>query len=249
MWIKESFSSLSRKLFLSTKVIENSNANFYIQTTMKNRRLISHHMWSTVSWRWWIQVFKPVATHTHTWRKSTLLLVWLLTGGHISLDLRKTTTCEYRYVALEFRSITCGSRSAPLALSQWRRPLTIRHHSEFLFVWTTTSFPQTAPIVDTNFCPVTWHHQRRPFARVLACKTVKTRRGWPAEPPLTVKSVKCLKKGERERKRESWKKKSVSNRFLYPLLYPCMLYVHFAPIKHNAPCRRLISSLTSLDLV
>lgn len=135
MWIKESFSSLSRKLFLSPKVIENSNANFYIQTIIKNRRLISHHMWSTVSWCWWIQVFKPVATHMHTWRKSTLLLVWLLTGGRISLDLRKTTTCEYRYIALEFKSITCGSKSAPLALSQWRRPLTIRHHSEFLFLY------------------------------------------------------------------------------------------------------------------
>jgi hypothetical protein len=45
-------------------------------------------------------------------------------------------------------------------------------------------------VVDTKFCSVTWHHQRRPFARVLACKTVKTRRGWPAKPPRTVKSVK-----------------------------------------------------------
>jgi hypothetical protein len=133
------------------------------------------------------------------------------------------------------------------------RPLSMKeasyHRSPFwvfVFVWTTTSFPQTAPIVDTNFFPVTWHHQRRPFARVLTCKTVKTRRSWPAEPPPTVKSVKCLKKGERERELE---KKFVSNRFLYPLLYPCMLYIHFAPVKHNAPCRRLISSLTSLDLV
>jgi len=56
--------------------------------------------------------------------------------------------------------------------------------------------------VDAIFCPVTWHHQRRPFVRVLACKTAKTRRGLAGEASPTVKSVKCLKKGERERERE-----------------------------------------------
>jgi hypothetical protein len=67
--------------------------------------------------------------------------------------------------------------------------------------------------VDAIFCPVTWHHQRRPFVRVLACKTAKTRRGLAGEASPTVKSVKCLKKGEREKERErerererEWKK-------------------------------------------
>jgi len=29
--------------------------------------------------------------------------------------------------------------------------------------------------VDTNFCPVTWHHQRHSFVRALTCKITKTR--------------------------------------------------------------------------
>jgi hypothetical protein len=67
--------------------------------------------------------------------------------------------------------------------------------------------------VDTNFCPVTWHHWRRPFAHALACKTVKTRWGWPAKTPPTINSVKCLnnerereREREKERELESWRK-------------------------------------------
>jgi hypothetical protein len=56
--------------------------------------------------------------------------------------------------------------------------LTASHRSEFLFlVGATTLFPQTAPIVDDIFEPVTWRHRRRPFIRALTCKTTKTRRG------------------------------------------------------------------------
>jgi hypothetical protein len=43
------------------------------------------------------------------------------------------------------------------------------------------SFPQTAPIVDDIFEPVTWHHHRRPFVRALTCKKTKTRRGVAGE--------------------------------------------------------------------
>jgi hypothetical protein len=32
--------------------------------------------------------------------------------------------------------------------------------------------------------------------------------------------------------------------FYTPFLYPYVLYVSFTPVKHRAPCRRLISSLT-----
>jgi hypothetical protein len=34
---------------------------------------------------------------------------------------------------------------------------------------------------------------------------------------------------------------------LYSLLYPCMLYVYFAPVKHKAQWGRLIPSLTWFD--
>jgi hypothetical protein len=56
----------------------------------------------------------------------------------------------------------------------------------------------------------------------------------------------CIKRRERERELEriidspKW--------FLYSLLYLCMLYVHFAPVKPKAQWRRLISSLTWFDL-
>jgi hypothetical protein len=55
------------------------------------------------------------------------------------------------------------------------------------------------------FEPMTWYHQRRPFIRALTYKTAKTHRGWPAEPPPTIKSVQYLceegRLRERERKR------------------------------------------------
>jgi hypothetical protein len=66
-------------------------------------------------------------------------------------------------------------------------------------------------IVGDIFEPVTWHHQRRPFIRAPTCKTAKTRRGWPAEPPPTIKSVQYLceegrqKESERERVQERGK--------------------------------------------
>jgi hypothetical protein len=62
-------------------------------------------------------------------------------------------------------------------------------------------------LVDAIFCLVTWHSQRRPFVRILACKTAKTRRELAGEASSDGQSVKCLKKGEREREREREKKK------------------------------------------
>jgi len=72
-----------------------------------------------------------------------------------------------------------------------------------LFVRTIMSFPQTAPIVDADFYPVTWHNQRRPFFHVLACKTRKTRRGLAcgASSDDQVSQV-FLRRGEKERERE-----------------------------------------------
>jgi hypothetical protein len=60
----------------------------------------------------------------------------------------------------------------------------------------------TIKIVDDIFEPVTWHHQRRPFIRALTCKTTKTHRGWPAEPPPTIKSVQYFYEEERQRESE-----------------------------------------------
>jgi len=37
------------------------------------------------------------------------------------------------------------------------------------------------------------------------------------------------------------------NNFYTPFLYPYVLYVSFTPVKHKAPCRRLISFLTWFD--
>lgn len=38
-------------------------------------------------------------------------------------------------------------------------------------------FKRFTIIVDDNFRPVAWHHQRRLFIRALTCKTTKTHRG------------------------------------------------------------------------
>jgi hypothetical protein len=51
-----------------------------------------------------------------------------------------------------------------------------------------------------------------------------------------------MKRRERERENDRSPKW-----FLYSLLYPCMLYVHFALVKHKAQWGRLISSLTWFD--
>jgi hypothetical protein len=72
----------------------------------------------------------------------------------------------------------------------------------FVLVGATTSFPQTAPIVDANFCPVTWHSQRRPFVPILACKTTKTRRELAGEAYSDGQVSQVSKEGgERERER------------------------------------------------
>jgi hypothetical protein len=57
----------------------------------------------------------------------------------------------------------------------------------------------------------------------------------------------CMKRRERERERARENNRFCPNNFLYSLLYPCMLYVYFAPVKHKAQWRRLISSLTWFD--
>jgi hypothetical protein len=98
--------------------------------------------------------------------------------------------------------------------------------------------------VDDIFGPVTWHDQRRPLFPVLACKTGKTRRGLAGEAssddqvsPVFVRRV--------EREREISENNELPfNNFYTPFLYPYVLYVSFTPVKHRAPCRRLISSLT-----
>lgn len=65
--------------------------------------------------------------------------------------------------------------------------------------------------------------------------------GWPAGPPPTIKSVKCLYREER------MIKDSAQMIFCTPFLYPYVLYVCFVPVKHKAPRRRLIPSLTWFD--
>jgi hypothetical protein len=70
-----------------------------------------------------------------------------------------------------------------------------------VFVWTTTSFPRTAPNVDDIFEPVTWHHQRRPFIRALTCKIGKTRRGVAGGASFDDQvSPVFVRRGERERR-------------------------------------------------
>jgi len=52
-----------------------------------------------------------------------------------------------------------------------------------------------------------------------------------------------VRRGERERE-ISENNELLFNNFYTPFLYPCVLYVSFTPVKHRAPCGRLISSLT-----
>jgi hypothetical protein len=104
------------------------------------------------------------------------------------------------------------------------------------------SFPQTAPNVDDIFEPVTWHHQRRPFIRALTCKTGKTRRGVAGGASSDDQvSPMFVRRGEREIPENN---ELPFYNFYTPFLYPYVLYVSFTPVKHRAPCRRLISSLT-----
>jgi exosome complex RNA-binding protein Csl4 len=91
---------------------------------------------------------------------------------------------------------------APSALSSLTKGVS-DHQSPFwifVLVGATTSFPQTAPIVDAIFCPVMWHHQRRPFVRVLACKTRKTRRGLADEASSDGQVSQVSKERRRRRK-------------------------------------------------
>jgi hypothetical protein len=54
--------------------------------------------------------------------------------------------------------------------------------------------------------------------------------------------------GKRARERESSENNELPfYNFYTPFLYPCVLYVSFTPVKHRAPCRCLISSLTWFD--
>jgi hypothetical protein len=107
------------------------------------------------------------------------------------------------------------------------------------------SFPQTAPNVDDIFEPVTWHHQRRPFIRALTCKTGKTRRGVAGGASSDDQvSPMFVRRGEREIPENN---ELPFYNFYTPFLYPYVLYVSFTPVKHRAPCRRLISSLTWFD--
>jgi hypothetical protein len=94
------------------------------------------------------------------------------------------------------------------------------------------SFPQTAPIVDDIFEPVTWHHHRRPFVRAPTCKTIKTRRGWPAEPPPTIKSVQYLCEEGRQREKEKMapENRSCSNNFV-------LLFISLHAICPFCPCQ------------
>jgi hypothetical protein len=97
------------------------------------------------------------------------------------------------------------------------------------------------------FCLVMWRHQRRPFVWNLACKTRKARRGLAggASSDDQVSQVFLM---EREPERGSSENNQLPfYNFYTPFLYPCVLYVSFTPVKHKAPCRRLISSLTWFD--
>jgi hypothetical protein len=97
----------------------------------------------------------------------------------------------------------------------------------FVFVWTTMSFPQTAPIVDADFYPVTWHDQRRPFFYVLAYKTRKTRRGLAGEASSDDQvSPVFVRRGERERERSQRIMNYPLIIFILPFYIP-MCYMSF----------------------
>jgi hypothetical protein len=53
-----------------------------------------------------------------------------------------------------------------------------------------------------------------------------------------------VRRGEREKSENN---ELPFNNFYTPFLYPYVLYVSFTPVKHKAPCRRLISFLTWFD--
>jgi hypothetical protein len=155
------------------------------------------------------------------------------------IDLHEIWVLNYRRPAFKFKSITWRLRFTPASFSWWRRPLITSHHSGLVFLYERPRrFPQTAPIVVDVFEPVTWHHQRRPSIRAPTCKTAKTRRGWPAEPPPTIKSVQYLceegrqKESERERVQERDKKTPLSSSPYSPFIplhakcpfYPCQAH-------------------------
>jgi len=56
----------------------------------------------------------------------------------------------------------------------------------------------------------------------------------------------CKKRRERERDLAENNELPFNN-FYTPFLYPYELYVSFTSVKHRAPCKRLISSLTWFD--
>jgi len=66
---------------------------------------------------------------------------------------------------------------------------------------------------------------------------------WPAGPPPTIKSVKCLYREERSPRDN----RSSFNNFDTPFLYSCMPYAYFALVKHETLCGRLIYFLTWFD--
>jgi len=113
----------------------------------------------------------------------------------------------------------------------------------WILVRTTTSFPQTAPIVDAIFGPVTWHHQGRPFVCVWACKIVKTRRGLADEASSDGQVSQVSK--ERGRRRKSICLKEI----LIPPFIPLVCCMPILPLSttYKAPRRRLISFFTSFD--
>jgi exosome complex RNA-binding protein Csl4 len=59
-------------------------------------------------------------------------------------------------------------------------------------------------LVDAIFCLVTWHSQRRPFVRILACKTAKARQELAREASSEGQVSQVSKEGG-ERERESKK--------------------------------------------
>jgi hypothetical protein len=164
--------------------------------------------------------------------KLALLSAQLLTGGHISLNLHKIETCEYRHVAFEFRLVARGSRSAPLALSQWRRSLTISHHFEFLYERPRRSHRRRQMLI--HFLS-RWRGIIRdvPSSAPWPAKQERPAGGWPAEPPPTIKSVQYLCEEGRQRE-------SSQNYENYPFLYSCMPYAYFTPVKLKAPRGRFL---------
>jgi hypothetical protein len=83
--------------------------------------------------------------------------------------------------------------------------------------------------VDDIFESVTWHHQRRPFIRVLTCKTGKTRRrvAGGASSDDQVSPV-FVRRGERERSQRIMNCPLI---ILYSLFIPlCAIYMSLLPL-------------------